>query len=81
MNRYRPVVAKNISRNYESFTFRAMVQQAKLRVVVADSTKLGCVSPALVCPISEINLLITDSRATDKSIAPFLERGIDVKRV
>ena len=65
----------------ESFTFRAMLEQTKLRVVVADSAKLGCVSPALVCPISEINLLITDSRATDKSVAPFLERGIDVRRV
>jgi DeoR family transcriptional regulator of aga operon len=65
----------------ESLTFRAMIHQAKTRIVVADSTKLGIVTPALVCPVSEINLLITDSRATDKVVAPFAERGIEVKRV
>ncbi len=65
----------------ESLTFRAMIHQAKVRIVVADSSKLGMVTPALVCPISEINMLITDSRAPDKSIAPFTERGIEVKRV
>lgn len=65
----------------ESSTFRAMLNQAKLRIVVADSTKLGEVSPAFVCPISDINVLITDTRATDKAVAPFLERGVDVKRV
>jgi DeoR/GlpR family transcriptional regulator of sugar metabolism len=42
---------------------------------------LGIVTPALVCPVSEINILITDSRATDKAIAPFAERGIEVRRV
>ncbi|MGA2813950.1 MAG: DeoR/GlpR family DNA-binding transcription regulator [Candidatus Acidiferrum sp.] len=65
----------------ESLTFRAMIHQAKVRIVVADSTKLAMVAPALVCPLSEINVLITDSRATDKAIAPFAERGIEVKRV
>jgi len=49
--------------------------------VVADSTKIGIVTPALICPISNVHMLITDSRASDKAIAPFLERGIDVKRV
>jgi DeoR family transcriptional regulator of aga operon len=65
----------------ESLTFRAMARQAKVKIVVADSSKLGIVSPALVCPISDINLVITDTRATDKVIAPFTERGIEVRRV
>ena len=65
----------------ESLTFRAMIRQAKLRVVVADSSKLGVVSPAFVCPVTDINILITDARASDKAIAPFLGRGIEVKRV
>jgi DeoR family transcriptional regulator of aga operon len=65
----------------ESLTFRAMVQQSKFRIVVADSSKLGVISPAFVCPISDINMVITDNRATDKSLAPFAERGIDVRRV
>jgi DeoR family transcriptional regulator of aga operon len=57
-----------------------MVRQAKLRIVVADSSKLAVITPAFVCPISDVNILITDSRASDKAIAPFIERGIDVKR-
>jgi DeoR family transcriptional regulator of aga operon len=65
----------------ESLTFRTMLHQAHMRIVVADSTKLGAVTPAFVCPISDIHTLITDTRATDKAIAPFLERGIDVRRV
>lgn len=65
----------------EGLTFRAMVQQSKQTVVVADSSKIGVVNPALICPITGIHVLITDDRATDKAIEPFLQRGIDVKRV
>jgi DeoR family transcriptional regulator, aga operon transcriptional repressor len=65
----------------EGLTFRSMIQQAKQTIVVADSSKIGMVTPALICPISDIHLLITDTRAIDKAIAPFLERGIEVRRV
>jgi DeoR family transcriptional regulator of aga operon len=58
-----------------------MIQQSKQAVVVADSTKIGIVTPALICPISGVHMLITDTNATDKAIAPFLERGIKVQRV
>jgi len=65
----------------EGLTFRAMIHQAKQTVVVADSSKIGMVTPALISPISNVHMLITDTRASDKSVAPFLERGIDVRRV
>jgi DeoR family transcriptional regulator of aga operon len=65
----------------EGLTFRSMIQQAKQTIVVADSSKIGMVTPALICPISDVHLLITDTRATDKAIAPFIERGIEVRRV
>lgn len=65
----------------EALTFRAMIHQSKQIIVVTDSTKIGLVSPALVCPISNIHMLITDTRASDKVIAPFRERGIEVQRV
>lgn len=65
----------------EALTFRSMIQQAKQTIVVADSSKIGVVTPALVCPISDIHVLITDVRASDKAIAPFVERGIQVKKV
>jgi DeoR family transcriptional regulator of aga operon len=58
-----------------------MIHQSKQTVVVADSSKIGIVTPALICPISNVHMLITDTRASDKAIAPFLERGIEVQRV
>jgi DeoR family transcriptional regulator, aga operon transcriptional repressor len=65
----------------EGLTFRAMIHQAKQTIVVADSSKIGIVTPALVCPISDVHMLITDSRVSEKAVAPFLERGIEVQRV
>lgn len=65
----------------EALTFRAMIRQAKKAIVVADSSKLGAVTPALVCPISDIHMLITDTRASDKTVAMFTERGIEVRRI
>jgi DeoR family transcriptional regulator, aga operon transcriptional repressor len=65
----------------EALTFRAMVRQAKKSIIVADSSKLGAVAPALVCPVSDIHMLITDTRASDKTVATFTERGIEVRRV
>jgi len=64
----------------EALTFRSMIQQAKQTVVVADSSKIGVVTPALVCPISNIHVFVTDTRASDKAIAPFIERGIQVRK-
>jgi DeoR family transcriptional regulator of aga operon len=65
----------------EALTFRAMIRQAKKTIVVADSSKLGVVTPALVCPISDVHMLITDTRASDKAAAIFSEKGLEVRRV
>jgi DeoR family transcriptional regulator, aga operon transcriptional repressor len=65
----------------EALTFRAMIRQAKQTIVVADSTKLGAVTPALVCPASSIHTVITDTRASDEAVAVLRERGIEVLRV
>jgi DeoR family transcriptional regulator, aga operon transcriptional repressor len=65
----------------EALTFRAMIRQAKKAIVVADSSKLGAVTAALVCPISEIHMLVTDTRASDKAVTMFTELGIEVRRV
>lgn len=65
----------------EAMTFRAMIQQAKQVIVVADSSKLGVIAPALICPISDIHILITDTDSTDEAIAPFIDQGITVERV
>ncbi|MGH9470945.1 MAG: DeoR/GlpR family DNA-binding transcription regulator [Terriglobia bacterium] len=65
----------------EAATFRAMIRQSRQKVLVADSSKLGVTTAAVVCPVSEIDILITDAGATDEAISPFRATGIDVRRV
>jgi DeoR family transcriptional regulator of aga operon len=50
----------------EAAVFRAMVRQSRQRIVVADSSKLGQVSPAVVCMPNQIDLLITDDGISDE---------------
>jgi DeoR family transcriptional regulator of aga operon len=60
---------------------RSMVHQAKKKIAVADHSKLGVVANWLICPTGDIDILITDIDATDKLVEPFLEKGIEVRRV
>jgi DeoR family transcriptional regulator of aga operon len=58
-----------------------MIRRAKTTIVLADSSKLGVVTAALVCPVSEVHMLITDTGATDKVVSPFVKAGVEVRRV
>lgn len=42
---------------------RTMVKAGRQRVVLADGTKLGQVALALVCPIDDVHILVTDHAA------------------
>jgi len=64
----------------EALVYRKMLKQAKEVIVVADSSKLGTVSPAFICPASEIHVLITNAGAPRKNLAPFESQGIKVIR-
>jgi DeoR family transcriptional regulator of aga operon len=65
----------------EALVYRKMLKQAKEIIVVADSSKLGKVSPAFICPATEIHLLITDTGASSDALAPFERQGMRVVRV
>ncbi len=65
----------------EALTFRAMVKQSKQVIVVADSSKLGIVTPSLICPIDDVDVLVTDAGASDEMVAAFTQKGIRVIRV
>ena len=60
---------------------RAMVQQSRQKIVVADHSKLGVVATHLICPVREINLLITDTGATDEATAGFVQNHVEIRRV
>jgi DeoR family transcriptional regulator of aga operon len=65
----------------EALVYRKMIKQSKQIIVTADSSKLGKVNPAFICPVNEINILITDTGANAEAIAPFERQGIHVIRV
>jgi DeoR family transcriptional regulator of aga operon len=58
----------------------AMIRQAKQVIVVADSTKIGRVSPALICPTSSVHVLVTDHGLPDETYQALTARGIRVIR-
>ena len=58
----------------------AMIRQAKQVIVVADSTKIGRVSPALICPTSSVHVLVTDYGLPDETYQALTTRGIRVIR-
>ena len=65
----------------EAAVFRAMVRQAKQVIVVADSSKIGMTSPALICPASDIDILVTDSTIAREALEGFRAGGIEVLAV
>jgi DeoR/GlpR family transcriptional regulator of sugar metabolism len=65
----------------EAEVLRKLVQHAKMKVVVADHSKLGSVSKYLLCPTKAIDRLITDTGASASAIAPFQKLGIDITKV
>jgi len=64
----------------EALVYRKMLKQSKQLIVVADSSKLGKVGPAFICPTGEIHTLITDTGATTEIVAPFERQGVRIIR-
>lgn len=62
----------------EAAVFRAMVRQAQQVVVVADSSKMGQISPAVVCPAGDIDLIITDDGISEEAASAFDARKVRV---
>src|SRR5271168_4340032 len=62
----------------EAAVFRAMARRARQIVVVADSSKMGHISPAVVCPVAEIDMIITDDGISAEAGEAFAQRGVQV---
>jgi len=45
-------------------------------VVVADSSKVGMVSPAVICSAGDIDVLITDDGISDDAMRAFTQCGV-----
>jgi len=57
---------------------RLMMRAARRGVVVADGSKVGQVSLVHLCPIDEVDLLITDASADAVPLAALRGRGLEI---
>jgi DeoR family transcriptional regulator of aga operon len=75
-------IERGLTTNYaeQATIHRAMMRQARQKIVVADHSKLGAIGTALIWPMESIDILITDKGAKDEDIAPFVAKGVDVRR-
>jgi DeoR family transcriptional regulator of aga operon len=64
----------------EAYVSQAMIHQAKQVIVVADSSKIGNVSSARICPLSAVHTLVTDSGISEEAFQAFTAKGINVIR-
>jgi DeoR family transcriptional regulator of aga operon len=55
-----------------------MIRQAAQIIIVADSSKIGKVCPAVICPISSVHILVTDTGLPEEAHRAFTARGIRV---
>jgi DeoR family transcriptional regulator of aga operon len=62
----------------EAAVFRVMTRQAKQVIVVADSSKVGMVSPAVICSVADIDVLITDDGISEDAVAAFRRSDVQV---
>jgi DeoR/GlpR family transcriptional regulator of sugar metabolism len=58
-----------------------MVRHAHKKIAVVDHSKFGIVAGWRICSTDEIDVLVTDSGATDEMVAPFQQADIEVVRV
>jgi DeoR family transcriptional regulator of aga operon len=78
------VDAKAGCTNYDPVGARVnsiMRQRARRSVVLADATKIGRVALAQVCPMSDVDILITDSRAPKDALDEIRAHGCQVLAV
>lgn len=59
----------------------AMVKLSRRRIAVVDHSKFGKVAGWRICHTSDLQMLITDTKATDEMIEPFQRAGVNVMRV
>lgn len=56
----------------------AMIRNARKVIVVADSKKMGQVSPALICPVSAVHTVVSDTDLPRQIHQQLLALGIEV---
>ena len=59
---------------------RTMVEHARRHIAVVDHTKLGRVANWRICQARALHTIVTDTSASDATIAPFRNMGVEIIR-
>lgn len=62
----------------EAAVNRLMVRRARRVIVVADASKLAARAFARICPIDQVDILVTDVSADPDALQPLVEAGVRV---
>lgn len=62
----------------EAAVNQALARQARRRVLLTDHTKLGQVAKCLVCPIQQVDTIVTDNGASAEILGALQGRGVEV---
>lgn len=65
----------------EAFVNRLFIQHAREVWVLADRSKLGRITPAVIAPLTKTHLLITDAGAPEALLKELRARGVRVMTV
>jgi DeoR/GlpR family transcriptional regulator of sugar metabolism len=57
---------------------RAALASARRRIVATDSSKIGKVTFARICPLEQIDILVTDTDATEEMLTPIQAADVQV---
>jgi DeoR family transcriptional regulator of aga operon len=60
---------------------RAFLKQARRKIVVADHTKFSIVANNFLSPLEDIDLIVTDTGASERMLASYRKKGVQIQRV
>jgi DeoR family transcriptional regulator of aga operon len=78
VNGLDPDIGATAHHEGEASINQLMVGRARQVIVVADSSKLGSVAFARICPIDSVHILVTDSAADQRILDRLADRGVKV---
>ncbi len=66
---------------HEAALNRQMINASQKIIVLADSSKLGRKGFGHICPLSNVDVIITDNKASTEMVGAMEEQGIEVEMV
>lgn len=57
---------------------RAMIRQARQKIVIADHSKIGAIHKAFICHSEDVDCIITDPLASQEVLQQFRDQGIEI---